>query len=152
MTAHDRPDYESQTPQRPWLIAAGVSGFILFTAIAMGALYLFYLPAARKEHFRLTEFAPPRLQIDPSRDLAEVDRRQRARLHRKEWLDAGRTKLAIPIGDAMKVVAARGSQAFAPLPNAPEAAAGGRPAGAMAPGGRRFNPGAGKSDPMRKEN
>lgn len=149
MTARGDTSYESQTPSRPWLIATGVVGFILFTAAAMGGLYLFYLPAAHKEQFEVTKFSPPRLQIDPSRDLREVDSSQRARLDRTRWLDASKTTLAIPIGAAMKAVAGRGQQAYAPLPNAPQTAPGGRPPGAMAPGGRRFNPGAGQTDQMR---
>ena len=150
MTTQGHTSFESQTPHHPWLIAAGVGGFVLFTAVAMGALYLFYLPAAHKEQFKVTQFSPPRLQIDPSRELEQLDRRQRGRLNRREWLDSSKTRLAIPIGAAMKVVAALGQQAYAPLPNAPQSAPGGRPPGAMAPGGRRFNPGAGQADQMRE--
>ena len=149
MTTRGTTSYKSQTPGHPWLIAGGVVGFLLFTVAAMGGLYLFYLPAAHKEHFKITQFSPPRLQIDPSRDLDQVDRQQRARLNETKWLDNGKTKLAIPIGAAMKVVEGLGPKAYAPLPNAPQGAAGGRPPGAMAPGGRRFNPGAGQADQMR---
>ena len=143
MSGEKHARYEPQAPGRPLLIAAGVCGFILFTAVAMGALYLFYMPFAQKQPFKVTAFAPPRLEIDPSSELDRTDEAEAARIRRSGWIDRDRTRLAIPIGSAMKLVAGRGREAFAPLPNAPQAASDGRPPGAAAPAGRRPNPGAG---------
>ena len=150
MSGEDHSTYEPQGPSYPLMIAAGVSGFILFTALAMAGLYLFYLPAARNQPFKVTEFAEPRLQIDPSKDLAEAEAKQSKRLDRTAWTGPDKTHLVIPIDAAMKAVAARGQNAYAPLPDAPRDVQGGRPPGAMAPNGRRFNPGAGDSDQMRE--
>lgn len=137
--------YEPAGIERPWIIVSSVLGMLVLTLVAMGAIYLFYRPAAREGPIAISRFSAPRLQTDPSKDLAALEQRQKARLHALKWLNSDKTRLSIPIAAAMKAVAARGSAAFDPLPNAPRQGAGDqeRPAGAVAPADRRANPGAG---------
>lgn len=147
MSAPDeRTEYESTVVPHPWWVAFGVIGFIIFAAIMLGVLYPLYLTAAPGP-LHITTFSAPRLQIDPSRDLERVEKAQRTKLNRTEWRNGKGGTLTIPIGAAVKAVAARGADAFKPLPNAPKNASTARPQGATAPGGRRFNPGAGRPNP-----
>ena len=141
----DTTSYEPAGIERPWIIISCVLGMLVLTMVAMGAIYLFYRPAAREGPIAVSRFSAPRLQTDPSKDLAKLKRRQNVRLNSVEWLDGNRTHLSIPIAAAMKAIAARGSEAFDPLPNAAAKEANGqdRPAGAVAPAHRRDNPGAG---------
>ncbi len=144
MSQHDaKLDYESLRLLHPWWIAGGVVGFVLFTVAAMGLLYLLYLSSTPAKSIQVTKFNQPRLQIDPAADWARVKRQQLARLDSTQLRDRKAGTLVIPLEAAMAAVAARGPQAFAPLPNAPSAAQSQRPSGAMAPSDRTFNPGAG---------
>lgn len=150
-TKKESKGYEPTTIRRPWLIASGVIGFVLFAAVSMGALYLFFNTAAPEETFHISVFAAPRLQIDPAQDLRRVDAAQADKLTRTTWRDRKAGVLTIPIDAAMAVIAKRGSDAYDPLPAAAAASpAGGRPAAAMAPDDRRPNPGSGQPDPMQE--
>lgn len=137
--------YESATLARPWFIAIGVIAVLAVTAICMVGVYLFYLPAARHGPIIVSRFVEPRLQVDPQEDLRKLEAKEKARLAAIRWRDRDSGTLTIPIEAAMAVVAARGNDAYAPLPNAPEPrrASGGRPPAAHPPSDRPFNPGAG---------
>lgn len=143
-------EYESVAVRRPFLIAGGVVGFVVFAAAAMVALYLLFSAATPEQPFRVTTFAQPRLQITPEADLRRVDESQREKLERTEWRDRDAGVLAIPIEAAMAAIAARGENAYAPLPGAASLSAGNRPAGAEAPDDRRPNPGSGVADPLQE--
>lgn len=147
MTASEKKlEYEPAGVAYPGWIAMGVLATILATALIMVALYFFYLPAAREGPIELEAFGDgPRLQTDPAGDLAALVERQTDALAKTEWRDRDAGELVIPVEAAMKLVAARGREAFAPLPDAPQAASnpGERPPGAMAPADRRANPGGG---------
>ena len=116
----------------------------------MVALYLLFNAATPEQPFRVTTFAPPRLEIHPEAELRRVDENQRDKLERTEWRDRRAGVLTIPIGAAMKAVAARGDDAYSPLPAAAGLPAGDRPAGAEAPDDRRPNPGSGAADPLQE--
>lgn len=144
-----RHDYESGEVGRPWIVALGVGATILVAAVCMVAIYFVYLPYAREKPIELTEFPAPRLQSAPRNDLAALEKAQIEKLHRTQWRKDEPGRAVIPIEAAMKAVAARGAQAFAPLPGLEDAAAtADRPADAHPPADRPSNPGGGAAIPM----
>lgn len=101
--------------ERPLLFGLGVIGFILFAAVAMAVLYALYLPYARQGPILHSDFGGPHLQERPAADLAELQRRQREILTVAHWRDREAGVATIPIDTAMKAVAARGDNAYAPI-------------------------------------
>jgi hypothetical protein len=51
---------------------------------------------------------PPRLQVDPSRDLAQLQARNAARLEGYGWIDRAKGIVHIPIERAMQMLATQG--------------------------------------------
>lgn len=96
-------------------------GFLLFVAVAMGGLRLYYqwlVPGQLKTTGKT--FPEPRLQSSPQADLGLFKSRQREALTGYGWVDQDRGIVHIPIADAMAIVAARGARAY-DAPVQPEA-------------------------------
>jgi hypothetical protein len=62
------------------------------------------------------QYAGPRLEVDPSRNLPEFRARERARVESYDWIEPGKVA-RIPVSRAIEILAERG------LPKAPEAPA-----------------------------
>ena len=97
-------------------ILAFVAGFIVFTIVAAGGLYLYF-----RQSFAAPLIASPRafpqpeLQQDPQRDLARTLAKQRERLDHYAWIDKTTGTIRIPITEAMKLIAEKGPEGYGPL-------------------------------------
>jgi hypothetical protein len=98
-------------------VAAVLAGFLLFVILATTGLFAFYRREAHDASFvKVATFAAPRLQTLAD-GLADPEiARQKADLNRRRWVDADHHILQIPIEDAMALVAARGAEAYDPVP------------------------------------
>ena len=113
------PDAGRREPPaiRAGVVAAIMAGFFLFVVLVAIGLFAFYRWRAHDASFvKVETFAAPRLQTLAD-GLADPEiARQKADLDRSRWLDAGHHVFQIPIEDAMRLVAARGSAAYDPVP------------------------------------
>ena len=113
------PDAGRREPPaiRAGAVAATMVGFFLFVVLVAIGLFAFYQWRAHDASFvKVETFAAPRLQTLAD-GLADPEiARQKADLDRPRWLDAGHHVFQIPIEDAMRLVAARGSAAYDPVP------------------------------------
>jgi hypothetical protein len=103
---------------RAGAVAATMAGFFLFVVVVAIGLFAFYRWRAHDAAFvKVETFAAPRLQTLAD-GLADPEiARQKAGLDRARWLDDGHRVFQIPIEDAMRLVAKRGSAAYDPVPH-----------------------------------
>jgi hypothetical protein len=109
------PRYESRdaTVWALVVLAAVLCVTVIFTLAGSGLLVSYF--AARQPHaVRGSTSAPPaaeppkpRLQIQPSIDLAAMRRAEDARLHSYAWIDRSAGVVRIPIDRAMDLLAAQ---------------------------------------------
>ena len=106
---------------RAGAVAAIMAGFLLFVVLVAVGLFAFYQRRAHDASFVAVEsFVAPRLQTLAD-GLADPEiARQKADLDGARWLDDGHHVFQIPIEDAMRIVAARGTGAYDPVPREPE--------------------------------
>lgn len=116
-----KPSYEPADVPHPWIIAGGVAGMIAFTLVLMGALLLVYLPAAPKA-IAPERFADPQLEPVAHQEYDKVIAAQRKKLKQSGWVDESAGIAAIPVEQAMRIIAGRGGAAFDPLPETAPAA------------------------------
>jgi hypothetical protein len=102
-TAYERTDIGL----RP--VALLALGLVILLIALPGALLIAF-PAARLDRpVPPPPAAPePRLQVDPAADLAELRRRETARLDSYDWVDRERGIVSVPIEEAMRRVAEHG--------------------------------------------
>jgi hypothetical protein len=114
-----------ETPRLPGPpLAFTAVGFLVFLAIAIGGLWTVFATAVPNRVPLPAHLPPqPRLLAHPAVELSTVVAQQRARLSGYRWIDRDRKIAAIPIDRAMAIIAARGSEAYAPIPGAPPAPA-----------------------------
>ena len=95
---------------RAGAVAAIMAGFLLFVVLVAVGLFAFYQRRAHDASFVAVEsFVGPRLQTLAD-GLADPEiARQKAALNRSRWLDDSHHVFQIPIEDAMRMVAARGT-------------------------------------------
>ncbi len=123
--AEPHPHDELESPHMPGapFVLTGI-GVLAFLALSIGTLWAIFLAAAPG---RIPPQAPqppaPRLLADPPAELHAVWAEQRARLQGYRWVDRTGKIASIPIDRAMAMIAARGSDAYAPIPGAPAAPA-----------------------------
>jgi hypothetical protein len=118
------------------IVIIAMAGFLGFVAISMTGLF-FYLRSSVPDAFRKViehHFPKPALQKDPQDDLRRFEREQRATLSGYGWVDRSKGLVRIPIEDAMRIITARGGQAYDPLDqpastSSPAAPAAGSPDG-----------------------
>ncbi len=104
------------------LLAALALGLAAFLLIAPPLLFLLFPGARHAERLQGPFPRPPgpRLQPDPSADLARLSRREERVLSSYGWVDRAQGTVRIPIAHAMELVAKRGlpqwsDKAAAPL-------------------------------------
>lgn len=104
----DRIAYEP-TDVNPRLLAAIAAGLLTVLVASPLVLALIY-PAAvtRPAPLRQPPSPGPRLQLAPAADLAALRARQEARLDGYGWVDRDHNIVHIPIGEAMRRLAAQG--------------------------------------------
>ncbi|SFE02063.1 hypothetical protein [Roseivivax sediminis] len=100
---------ELRTPDFPvrWVLITIVAGFVLVGAV-VGVITLTYGGARPSSFPQPSDLGAPRLETEPVANHEAWLARQRALLSGAE----GRT----PITEAMEAIAARGAEAYAPLP------------------------------------
>jgi hypothetical protein len=119
MTEHAHEHYEPGGVHTSYVLTAATGCFALMVG-AVGILYLIYhaaVPHPQPEPPRL--FPAPRLEADPAAELHQLLAKQRAEMSGYRWANRAHTLVAIPIDEAMKLIAARGARAFDPIPSAP---------------------------------
>ena len=101
---------------RAGFVAAMMAGFFAFVLLAGAGLFAFYRSRAHGAAFvPVATFPSPRLQTLAD-GLPEADfAREKAELQSFRWLDAEHHTFQIPIEDAMRIVAARGAEAYDPV-------------------------------------
>lgn len=121
MVARPRPHDELESPILPgWPFILLVACVLLFFGASIGGFWaLFEYAVPDRELPQAHEAPQPRLQAYPPADLQKVVAAQKARLQGYRWIDQGQGIAAIPIDRAMAIIAARGSDAYAPIPGAP---------------------------------
>jgi hypothetical protein len=120
----ERDEARESPAVREGAVALIMAGFFIFVVTAAIGLFFFYQALAPNTTFvKANQFPSPRLETrsDGLRD-PEIARQQ-ADLQRFRWIDRAHGMFQIPIERAMRLVAARGSQAYEPVP----AATGGPP-------------------------
>ena len=99
------------------MIAAAV---LLLLAVAFGAVGWFYLAEVPAHGPIVPKTLPsPRLIQDESDWLRRADTAQRARLQGWRWTDRDKGLIAIPIEEAMRAIAAKGADGYAPIDATP---------------------------------
>ena len=133
------------------LIAGGIALFLGLTLTGVLLYYRHAVPGPAQRPPRV--FAEPQLQRDPEADLARLQAAQRAQLEGYAWVDRARGIARMPVADAMRMLAARGSDAYR-APVQPErvpslGSRGGASSGAASPDGApgAVNPPAGTPVP-----
>ncbi|EKE44606.1 hypothetical protein OCGS_1444 [Oceaniovalibus guishaninsula JLT2003] len=105
---------EPRIPEKPGVPPVGVSIAIAvaFAAVPIAAVtvWLLYPPARHDPPSNLSAFPAPALEIEPVQAFQSYRERERVRLAGAE----GR----MPIEEAMALIAARGANAYSPLPDA----------------------------------
>jgi hypothetical protein len=101
----ETPGFESAEISRPWLVAGSVFGFFVIVIAMMGALLAIYV-----------QVAP--MPTAPETFLKKYMEAQKKRLNQIGWIDKSAGVAAIPIDNAMRIIAGRGTAAFAPVPEA----------------------------------
>jgi hypothetical protein len=112
-----QPEPRREPPEvRAGLIAAIMGGFLLFVAAAGAGLFAFYRWRAVGAQFvDVRSFPAPELQTGTDGTPEPSIARQRSDLGRFRELDADHGAFQIPIEEAMRIVAARGPDAYAPV-------------------------------------
>lgn len=107
------------------LVVLVIAGWLAFFAATTFGLWLFVSAKVplNSTSEAVSALPAPRLQTDGRADLAGLLAAQQARLEGYGWVDRDKGLVSIPIEDAMKLVAGRGANAFAPLdaPNVDDA-------------------------------
>lgn len=121
MAAEPRLHEKLESPVVPgWPFIALIAGVLIFLGASVGGFWTLFEHAAPDRRLPPAHEAPqPRLQADPPADLQKVIAAQQARLDGYRWVDRGEGIAAIPIDRAMAMIAARGADAYAPIPGAP---------------------------------
>jgi hypothetical protein len=120
----ETPGFEPAEISRPWLVAGSVFGFFVIVIAMMGALLAIYVQVAPAPTVPET-FPKPELQAHPQADLKKYMDAQKKRLNQTGWIDKSAGVAAIPVDKAMRIIAGRGTAAFAPVPEAGDKPQGG---------------------------
>ena len=99
------------------IVIVAVAGFLGFVALSMTGLFFYLRTAVPNVFEKVTEgrFPEPVLQKNPQEDLRRFEHDQRAALSGYSWVDRSKGLVRIPIEEAMRIIAARGGQAYDPL-------------------------------------
>ena len=114
---HDRLAPPTVATRRVILVAAGCLAFLAVTFTVLGFFYFSMVP--RQPVPSPQTFPAPRLLPRAAANLVHVEAEQRAHIERYRWANADHTLVAIPIESAMKLIAQRGADGYAPIVAAP---------------------------------
>lgn len=119
--AHDRLAPPTIATRRILLVAGGCLAFLAATFAVLGFVYVSAVP--RQPIPAPRTFPAPRLQPGEAAELSHLLTKQREQLNLYRWANSERTLVAIPIERAMKLIAQRGADGYAPIAAQPGAAA-----------------------------
>jgi hypothetical protein len=120
MSEHAHEHYEPGGVHTSYVLLAA-AGFLTLMIVAVGLLHIIYnaaVPQPRPEAPKL--FPAPRLEADPAAELHRLLARQRKEMSSYRWANSDHTLIAIPIDQAMELIAKRGAEAYGPIPSAPK--------------------------------
>ena len=110
------PDRLEPDSTQPKLLLAVAGAVLLLLAIAFGVVLWFYTANVPPHGPTVPKtFPSPRLMQDESDWLNRTQTEQRARLQGWRWIDRDKGLISIPIDDAMRRIAARGADGYAPV-------------------------------------
>ena len=123
-TIRDRLEPDDTNARMLLTVAAAV---LVLLAIAFGVTLWFY-KAEVPNHGAIVprQFPEPRLSGDDALERRRLEAEQNARLQGYKWVDRGSGIVSVPIDDAMRRIAAKGAQGYAPIVTAPPASGGGQ--------------------------
>lgn len=110
------PDRLEPDSTQPKLLLAVAGAVLLLLAIAFGVVLWFYTANVPPHGPTVPKtFPSPRLMQDESDWLNRTQTEQRARLQGWRWIDRNKGLISIPIDEAMRRIAARGADGYAPV-------------------------------------
>jgi hypothetical protein len=123
MAARPQPRDELESPLLPGMpFILLVAGVFVFLAGSIGGLWGIFASAVPDRTPAPAQQMPrPQLLANPPVELKAVLSAQRARLSGYHWIDRDKGIVSIPIDRAIQIIAARGADAYAPIPGAPAA-------------------------------
>lgn len=115
------PDRLEPDSTQPKLLLAIAGAVLLLLMIAFGVVSWFYTAEVPPHGPTVPKtFPSPRLIQDESEWLHRAQTEQQARLEGWRWIDRDKGLIAIPIGEAMQRIAAKGADGYAPVEAAPQ--------------------------------
>lgn len=112
----DRLEPDS-TNARLVLVVAGA--VLLLLAVGFGMVFWFYkAEVPPRDAIVPKQFPSPQLMQDETDELHRVETEQQARLQGYRWIDRDKGLIAIPIDEAMRMIAAKGANGYAPVATA----------------------------------
>ena len=110
------PDQLEPDSTQPKLLLAVAGAVLLLLAIAFGVVLWFYTANVPPHGPTVPKtFPSPRLMQDESDWLNRTQTEQRARLQGWRWIDRNKGLIAIPIDEAMRRIAVKGADGYAPV-------------------------------------
>ena len=110
------PDRLEPDSTQPKLLLAVAGAVLLLLAIAFGVVLWFYTANVPPHGPTVPKtFPSPRLMQDESDWLNRTQTEQRARLQGWRWIDRNKGLISIPIDEAMRRIAAKGADGYAPV-------------------------------------
>jgi len=121
MVARPQPHDTLESPILPGVpFMLLVAGVLVFLGVSLGGLWGIFSSAVPDRRPAPAELPPqPRLLANPPVELNAVLAAQRAKLTGYHWVDRAKGIVSVPIDRAMAMIAARGADAYAPIPGAP---------------------------------
>jgi hypothetical protein len=110
---HDRLAPPTIAVRRILLLAVGTLAFL--AATFAGLSLVFFSTVAPRRMPPPRTFPAPGLSAHPATELNDLLAAQRKALGSYRWANAEHTLVAIPIERAMKIIAERGAQGYAPV-------------------------------------
>ena len=115
------PDQLEPDSTNPKLLLGIAGAVLLLLAVTFGMVFVFYNAVVPEQSAMVPKaFPSPRLIQDEADQLRQVDAEQRARLQGYRWVDRDKGVIAIPIGEAMHMIATKGAKGYAPVEIAPQ--------------------------------
>jgi hypothetical protein len=111
MSEHKLPPARHEASDVPpsFIVAGLASTLVLLLLCTMLAFWLFPNAAIdRRLTLPLPEFPPPRLQVDTRADMDAFLQKETEQLNSSGWIDRAHGIAHIPIGEAMRRIAAQG--------------------------------------------
>lgn len=120
------PDRLEPDSTRPRLLLA-IAGMVLVLLVIVCSAVLWFYTAEVPARTPIVprKFPAPHLLQNETDELHRVESEQRARLSGYRWVDRAQGIVSIPIDEAMRMIAAKGANGYAPV-TAPPAQEGGR--------------------------